>query len=46
MMKDKYGNYVVQKAVDVASPALRSLLISRINAIPDPNIYCTSQANR
>jgi len=40
MMKDKYANYVVQKAVEVTKPPLRDVLIRKIMAIPDPNNYC------
>jgi pumilio RNA-binding family len=30
MMKDQYANYVVQKMIDVAEPAQRQLLMTRI----------------
>lgn len=39
-MKDKFANYVVQKAVEVALPPVRELLIAKISAMPDPNNYC------
>ena len=41
MMKDKFGNYVMQKAVEVAPPTLKTVLVAKINVIPDPNLYCT-----
>ncbi len=40
MMKDKYANYVVQKAVEMAKPPLRDALVKKIYAIPDPNNFC------
>lgn len=30
MMKDQYANYVIQKMIEVAEPAQRKLLITRI----------------
>jgi hypothetical protein len=39
-MKDKFGNYVIQKAVEVAVGEQRELFISKIHNIPDPNNYC------
>jgi hypothetical protein len=40
MMKDKYANYVVQKAVEVAKSPIRETLIQRIMVCPDHNNYC------
>ncbi len=40
MMKDRYANYVVQKAVEMSKPALREALVKKIYSIPDPNNYC------
>lgn len=39
MMRDKFANYVVQKAVEVTGPPLKDSLIKRILAIPDSNNY-------
>ncbi len=39
MMKDKFANYVVQKAVEVTKPPLKDALIRKILAIPDPNNF-------
>lgn len=40
MMKDKFANYVVQKAVEVAPQPIRDQLITKIRENPDPNNYC------
>ena len=40
MMKDKFANYVVQKAVEVSQSPVREMLIAKIKAMPDPNNYC------
>ncbi len=42
MMRDKYANYVVQKAVEVTKPPLKDALIKKILAIPDSNSYSIS----
>eukprot|EP00826_Nyctotherus_ovalis_P012512 TRINITY_DN13316_c0_g1_i10.p1 TRINITY_DN13316_c0_g1~~TRINITY_DN13316_c0_g1_i10.p1 ORF type:complete len:519 (-),score=117.05 TRINITY_DN13316_c0_g1_i10:167-1723(-) len=39
MMRDKFANYVVQKAVEVTGPPLKETLIGRVLAIPDRNNY-------
>ena len=39
MMKDKYANYVVQKAVEIAKLPLRDALVNKIKMIPEPNNY-------
>ena len=39
MMKDKYANYVVQKAVEVVGQPLREVLVNKIYNIPDQNCY-------
>ena len=39
MMRDKFANYVVQKAVEMAGSPLREALIAKIFAIPEPNNY-------
>lgn len=41
MMRDKFANYVVQKAVEVTGPPYKDILIKRIFAIPDSNNYST-----
>lgn len=41
MMRDKFANYVVQKAVEVTGPPLKDILIKKIFAIPDSNNYST-----
>ncbi len=43
MMKDKYANYVVQKAVEMAKPPLKDMLIRKILAIPDPNNFSNAR---
>ena len=40
MMKDKFANYVVQKAVEVTKPPMRDVLINKVMLIRDPNNYC------
>jgi hypothetical protein len=42
MMRDRFANYVVQKAVESATPTLRDILIRKIKAIPDINNYSNS----
>ena len=41
MMKDKFGNYVVQKAVEFSRPPLQGVLVQKINSVPTPNSFCT-----
>lgn len=40
MMKDKFANYVIQKALEVATNELSYKLIEKIRMIPDPNQFC------
>jgi len=37
MMKDKFANYVIQKAVELAPLPIRDSLIAKIKENPDPN---------
>lgn len=40
MMKDKFANYVIQKAVELSPVPIRDVLIAKIREVPDPNNYC------